>query len=87
MEQLADKMIEDGIITPTHRTPSALAVKIKAELHVMGALAVLGHGLPFCLCSLGSNFLKEEHQVFFHRFIDYFFANHDKYIYLLRDVD
>ena len=87
VEQLADTMIEEEIITPTRRVPSALAVQIKAELHVMAALAVLGHGMPFRLCSLGSNISKEEHRVFFHRFIDYFFANHEKYVYLPRDID
>lgn len=65
VEQLADTMIEEEIITPTRRVPSALAVQIKAELHVMAALAVLGHGMPFRLCSLGSNISKEEHRVFF----------------------
>ena len=73
VEALADKMIEDGIVTPTHCAPSNIAIQIKAELHVMGALAVLGHGMPFRLCSMGSNISKEEHQIFFHRFIDYFF--------------
>ena len=87
IEALADKMVDEGIITPTRRISSDMGVQIKAELHVMGALAVLGHGMPFRLCSIGSNISKEEHRIFFHRFIDYFFDNHEKYVYLPRDMD
>lgn len=87
VERLADLMIEKKIIMPTRRMKTAIAVQVKAELHVLGALCVLGHGLPFQVISTYSNVSKEEHRLFFHKFIDYFFENHRNYIYLPRDAD
>ncbi len=87
IERLADLMIEKGIIVPTRRLRSALAVQTRAELHVMGALCALAHGLPFQVISASSNISKEEHRLFFHKFIDYFFDHHREYIYLPRDAD
>ena len=87
VERLADLMIEQKIILPTRRMKTPIAVQVKAELHVLGALCVLGHGLPFQVISTYSNISKEEHRLFFHRFIDYFFDNHRNYIYLPRDAD
>jgi hypothetical protein len=87
VEQLANLMIEHKIIVPTRRMKTSIAVQVKAELHVLGALSVLGHGLPFQVISTYSNILKEEHRLFFHRFTDYFFDNHHDYIYLPRDAD
>ena len=80
-------MIEKKIILPTWRIKSAIAVRVKAELHVLGALSILGHGLPFAVVSTYSNISKEEHRLFFHKFIKYFFDNHQEYIYLPRDAD
>ena len=54
---------------------------------MLGVLIVLGHGLPFCVVSTYSHISKEEHRLFFHKFIDYFFENHNEYIYLPRDAD
>jgi hypothetical protein len=87
IERLADLMIEKKIIVPTRRSRSALAVQTRAELHVMGALFVLAHGLPFQVIFTSSNISKEEHCVFLHKFIDYFFKHHHDYIYLPRDAD
>ena len=87
VERLAQIMIEKKIILPTRRIKSAIAVKVKAELHVLGALSILGHGLPFAVVSTYSNISKEEHRLFFHKFIEYFFDNHQEYIYLPRDAD
>ncbi len=87
VEQIAKKMIEKKIITPTRNVKGAKALAIKAELHVLGALSVLGHGLPCCVVSTYSPILKEEHRLFFHKFIDYFFENHNEYIYLQKDAD
>jgi len=87
VERLAMLMLEKGIILPTRRIHSAFAVQLKAELHVLGALSVLGHALPFQVISIPSNISKEEHRIFFHKFIDYFFDNHEDYVYLPRDLD
>jgi len=87
VEKLAQLMIDNEIIIPTRRNNKPFDVQIKAELHVMGALCVLGHGLPFSVISTYSNISKEEHCLFFHKFIDYFFKNHSDYIYLPRDAD
>jgi len=87
VEQLADLMIEKEVIVPTRRMRTILTVQTKAELHVLGALCVLAHGLPFQVISTYSNISKEEHRLFFHKFIDYFFDNHRDYIYLPRDAD
>jgi hypothetical protein len=87
VERLASLMMERQIIHPTRRMKSPLAVQAKAELHVMGALCVLAHGLPFQVISSNTNISKEQHRIFFHQFIDYFFDHHTDYISLPRDAD
>ena len=87
VERLADLMIEKEIVVPTRRLKTRFSVQTKAELHVLGALCVLAHGLPFQVISTYSNISKEEHRLFFHKFINYFFDNHRDYIYLPRDGD
>ena len=86
VERLANLMIDKRIIGPTRRIKTAIAVQVKAELHVLGALCILGHGLPFQVISSNSNISKEEHRLFFHKFINYFFDNHRDYIYLPQDA-
>ena len=87
VERLAKTMIENRIILPTRRINSTIAMQIKVELHVLGALSILGHGLPFTVVSTYSNISKEEHRLFFHKFIEYFFVHHQEYIYLPKDAD
>jgi hypothetical protein len=79
VESLALLMINKNIIFPTRRIKTAVAMQIKAELHVLGALCILGHGLPFGVISAYSNISKEEHRLFFHKFINYFFDHHQDY--------
>jgi hypothetical protein len=79
--------MEHQIIHPTRRMKSPSAVQAKAELHVMGALCVLAHNLSFQVISSNTNISKEEHWIFFHKFIDYFFDHHTDYISLPHDAD
>jgi len=87
VEKIAQLMINKNVIMPTRRINTAVAVQVKAELHVLGALCVVGHGLPFGVISTYSNISKEEHRLFFHKFIDFFFEQHKDYIYLPRDAN
>ena len=80
-------MMEHQIIHPTRRMKSPSAVQAKAELHVMGALCVLAHNLPSQVISSNTNISKEEHWIFFHKFIDYFFHHHTDDISLPSDTD
>jgi hypothetical protein len=73
-------MMEHKIINPTQWLKSPMAVQAKAELHVMGALCMLAHGLPLQVITSNTNIWKEQHWIFFHQFIDYFFDHHSDYI-------
>ena len=82
IEDIAQIFLDNGTIRPTGRIRNLDLVRIKAELHVMGAICHHTHGHPYRILSIDTNISKEEHRKFFHEFIHYFFVHHKRYVYL-----
>ncbi len=86
VEEIVKRLLEEKVITLSHHCRSEDQLSIKAELLVLGTLAILGgcftsfRQIP-TLTHIGAT----EHNKFFLRFVDFMWSIRNEYIYLPRD--
>jgi hypothetical protein len=88
VEILSAQLVDEEIIHLSHHCRTVTALKIKAELLVLGALAILsGSTNGFRNLPLLTNICATEHSIFFKTFVQFLFLFHkrDDYIYLPRN--
>jgi hypothetical protein len=86
VETLSAQLVDEEVIHLSHHCRTVAALKIKAELLVLGALAILsGSTNGFRNLPLLTNICATEHSIFFKTFVEYLFHKRDDYIYLPRN--
>jgi len=88
VESLAVRIVEAEIVMISHHCRTAALLKIKSELLVLGALAILsGTTSGFRNLCIATHICATEHSKFFKRFVWYLFDRRHEYIYLPRNAE
>ncbi len=88
VESLVVQIVEAEIVKISHHCRTAALLKIKSELLVLGALAILsGMTSGFCNLHIATHICATEHSTFFKRFVWYLFDQRHEYIYLPRNAE
>ena len=86
VEQLASRIVSEKVITLSHHCRTEEQLKIKAELLVMGSLAILGGAyVSFKQVPINTNIGATDHSKFFLKFVHFLWAVRDEYIFLPKD--
>jgi hypothetical protein len=88
VESLAAQLVNEEIISLSHHCRTLTALRIKSELLVLGALAILsGSTNGFRKLPLLTHICATEHSQFFKKFVKYLFDKQNDYIYLPRNEE
>lgn len=88
VEQLSSRIVSEKIISLSHHCRSEEQLKLKAELLVLGSLAILGGVYTsFQQVPVLTNICCTEHSKFFLKFVYFLWSVRDEYIYLPRDEE
>ena len=87
VDDLVERFLDEGWIHLTKHCSDVAALRVKAELLVLGALSVLGHHTPFCCLRSDTEISTSEHRAFFHDFIDCMYTIREEYIFYPRSPE
>ncbi len=80
VDDLVSLFISNNWIYQTKHCRSEEEMHIKAELHILAVLKVLGHHSPFRTLRIDTNICASEHRTFFHHFISKMHSIRDQFI-------
>jgi hypothetical protein len=88
VELLSQRFLDDKWIGLSQHCRTESKLRIKIDLLIMGALAVLGGTVhSFRQLPTVTNICTTEHSKFFHLFISKLYSIHSEYIYMPRDTE
>ena len=86
VEQLASRLVIEKVLTLSHHCRTEEQLKLKAELLVMGSLAILGGAYTtFKQIPTLTKICETEHSKFFLKFVHFLWRVRDEYIFLPKD--
>ena len=86
VEELASRIVTEKVITLSHHCRTEEQLKLKAELLVMGSLAILsGIYTSFRQIPTLTNIGATDHSKFFLKFVHFLWGIRDEYIFLPKD--
>ena len=88
IEALAAQLVDAEIVKITHHCRTPAILKMKSELLVLGALAILsGTTSGFRNLRITTHICATDHSRFFKKFVSYLFDRRHEYIYLPRNAE